>query len=256
MSIQQIFVLYKREFKKIYRSKYTIFMLLIQPLMWLVFFGSSLGRLPKALTQELFKTSNYLSFILPGVLSLVMLFVGMFASMSLIQDKRYGYLRRIMVAPVNGEVPLFSKLLGGLTRGLIEVPIVLIIGIAMGASINFSLTSVLIMIASVVLLGITFSSVFLLLTLKTSDLQAPGVISSLILFPLMFSSTAIFPSNLFPSWLELLSKFNPLTYSVDLIRNAFLGYSFNLNYLIFLLGYAIIFLFLDFILGRKYLSSE
>ncbi|MCW1292531.1 MAG: ABC transporter permease, partial [Candidatus Parvarchaeota archaeon] len=77
-----------------------------------------------------------------------------------------------------------------------------------------------------------------------------------ILFPLMFSSTAIFPSNLFPSWLELLSKFNPLTYSVDLIRNAFLGYSFNLNYLVFLLVYAIIFLFLDFILGRKYLSSE
>ncbi len=231
-------------------------MLLIQPLMWLALFGSSLGNAPKEFLEALFGTSNYMSFILPGVLGLTMLTIGMFASMSLIQDKRYGYLRRIMVAPVSGEVPAIAKMLGGITRGLIEVPILIGIAIAFGASLTLTPESIGIVVLSSILIGAFSSSLFILLTIKTSDLQAPGVVSSLILFPMMFSSSAMFPTNLFPSWLKTLSNYNPLTYAVNMMREALLNKPLQYTNLIYLLIYAIAFVILLATLSHKYLTAE
>jgi ABC-2 type transport system permease protein len=224
--------------------------------MWLALFGSSLGNAPKAVLIYLFGTSNYMSFILPGVLGITMITIGMFASMSLIQDKRYGYLKRIMVAPVSGEVPATAKMLGGITRGLIEVPILIIIAILLGAKINLSMFSIGIVIIVSILLCAFSSSLFILLTIKTADLQAPGVVSSLLLFPLMFSSSAMFPSSLFPSWLKAISNYNPLTFAVDVMREALLGKAVQYITLIKLLGYSLLLFVLLEVFSHKYLTAE
>lgn len=103
--VNQLAGLYTRELKKTYRNPAVILMSIIQPLMWLAFFGSSFTSAPRLFLENFFHTNNYIAFLLSGQLSTSMLFVSMFSSMSLIQDKRFGYLRRIMLPPQ--EILLF-----------------------------------------------------------------------------------------------------------------------------------------------------
>ncbi|MEM4746793.1 MAG: ABC transporter permease, partial [Metallosphaera sp.] len=119
--IDQLYALYMREVKRIFRSVYMWIMLISQPVMWLVFFGSSFSGVPSQVLTSFFHTTNYIAFILPGELSISMLFVGMFSSMSLIQDKRFGYLKRVLITPTPKYYVFLSKTLGGMTRGLLQV---------------------------------------------------------------------------------------------------------------------------------------
>lgn len=97
--LNQLIRLYVREIKNTFRSPAIIVLSIIQPLLWIIFFGSSFASAPRAFLEDFFHTDNYIAFLVSGQLSTSMLFVGMFSSSSLIQDKKSGYLRRIMVTP-------------------------------------------------------------------------------------------------------------------------------------------------------------
>ncbi|NON63410.1 ABC transporter permease, partial [Acidianus sp. RZ1] len=158
--LEGLSALYMREIKRIYRSIYMWIMLVSQPVMWIIFFGSSFSHVPSEFLQEFFHTNNYIAFILPGELSVSMLFVGMFSSMSIIQDKRFGYMKRIFITPVPKYYVFLSKVLGGVTRGLIQVPIMLAVAIALGVSLNLNLVSIVVLVLALAFLGIGFSSLY------------------------------------------------------------------------------------------------
>ena len=122
--LNQLFGLYVREIKTTFRSPAIIVLSIIQPLLWIIFFGSSFASAPRAFLEDFFHTDNYIAFLLSGQLATSMLFVGMFSSLSLIQDKKSGYLRRIMVTPTRNYTIFLSKVLGASTRGMLQVPIV------------------------------------------------------------------------------------------------------------------------------------
>ncbi|MCQ4345660.1 MAG: ABC transporter permease, partial [Sulfolobaceae archaeon] len=115
-SMDQLLALYYREVTKVYLSVFTLVVTIVQPLIWIVFFGSSLSGLPTFFLESYFHTNNYLSFLLPGELSVSSISMGMMASMSLVQDKRLGYLKRVMVSPTRNYVIFLAKVLGGATR--------------------------------------------------------------------------------------------------------------------------------------------
>ncbi|AEB95922.1 MAG: ABC transporter permease [Metallosphaera sp.] len=254
--IDQLYALYMREVKRIFRSVYMWIMLISQPVMWLVFFGSSFSGVPSQVLTSFFHTTNYIAFILPGELSISMLFVGMFSSMSLIQDKRFGYLKRVLITPTPKYYVFLSKTLGGMTRGLLQVPILLIASFILGVRINITPLSIAVLFVSLAFVGIGFSSLYSLFTLKTADWQAPGVISNLINLPLMFSSTALFPEAFFPSWLKIISDGNPLTYAAELNREILLYNDPSWNYLLYLAIFSLFMLVLGSLLTNKYLNAE
>lgn len=254
--IEALEALYMREVKRIFRSAYMWIMIISQPVMWLVFFGNSLSGLPKEVLISFFHTDNYIAFILPGQLSVSTLFVGIFSSTSLIQDKRFGYMKRIFITPVPRYYIFLAKVFGGITRGLLQVPILIGTAVAMGVSLNINVISVLTLMLSLIFLGMGFSSLYVILTLKTSDWQAPGVISNLLNLPLMFSSTALFPKAFFPSWLAVISEINPITYSAELGREALILGEPNWSYLGYLAVFGIVMLVLGSYLTSKYMQAE
>src|SRR3989442_7776175 len=93
--------------------------------MWLAFFGSSFSGASPALVQQIFHTSSYIAFLLPGVLATSMLTVGMFGSMSTIQDKRFGFMKRILLTPTTKATVYLSKVLGSTTRRLVQIPVMI-----------------------------------------------------------------------------------------------------------------------------------
>lgn len=190
--IDKIAALYVREMRRFFRSRFMWLMVLIQPLMWLLFFGSSFSQAPRHL-QTYFQTDNYIAFIIPGQISIAAVFTAMFSSMSLIQDRRLGYLKRILTTPTRRSAIFYAK--GGATRGLIQAPVILLLSLPLGVVYNIDWTGLAMWVLSLALLGIGFSSLYTMVTTHTSDWRAPGVVANLLNMPLMFSSTALFPQH-------------------------------------------------------------
>jgi ABC-2 type transport system permease protein len=258
--VNQLAGLYTRELKKTYRNPAVILMSIIQPLMWLAFFGSSFTSAPRLFLENFFHTNNYIAFLLSGQLSTSMLFVGMFSSMSLIQDKRFGYLRRIMLTPTRNFIVFLAKVLGASTRGMLQVPIMFLGAILLGVTIPAEPFALAAFIVALFLLSLGFSSIYLLITMKSSDWQIPTVISNFINLPLMFSSTALFPKENFPSWMQIIATVNPISYSATFGREIILGGGGSMHitwiYFFYLLVFASVMLVIGMVAATKTLKVE
>ncbi|HUB92358.1 MAG TPA: ABC transporter permease [Candidatus Saccharimonadales bacterium] len=254
--IRETYALYAREVKKTFRNYAVVAMMIIQPLMWLIFFGNSLSGLPPTLLQSLFHTSNYLAFLLPGELATGMVFIGMFSSMSMIYDKRFGFLKRMLVTKAPKESIYLGKVLGASTRGLLQIPVMMLVAVALGVVFHTNILYLFIWVLSLFLMGIGLASIYSIITMKSADWQTPGVVSNLINLPLMFTSTALFPSSLFPPWMQAISAWNPLTYAADIGREALFGTMPNMLYFAYLVIFFLIFLSLGIIASRRWLVAE
>jgi ABC-2 type transport system permease protein len=212
LAINQFVGLYVREIMNTFRNPAVIILSIVQPLLWIVFFGSSFAYAPISFLKDFFQTDNYVAFLLSGQLSTSMLFVGMFSSLSLIQDKKSGYVRRIMVTPTRNHIIFLSKVFGATTRGMLQVPIVFVGVMILGVQIPDAI-GLIMFLFSLLLLSLGLSSIYLLLTMSSSDWQIPTLISNFINLPLMFASTALFPNDNFPPWMQTISNLNPVSYS-------------------------------------------
>lgn len=250
--------LYVREIKNTFRNPAVIVLSIVQPLLWIVFFGSSFASAPTKFLQDLFHTDNYIAFLLAGQLSTSMLFVGMFSSLSLIQDKKSGYVRRIMVTPTRNYTIFLSKVFGATTRGMLQVPIVFLGVVILGVQIP-DIVGLIMFMFSLMLLSLGLSSIYLLLTMTSSDWQIPTVISNFINLPLMFASTALFPNDNFPSWMQTISNLNPISFSSTFGREIIISGNLvgvNWVYFYYLMFFAGIMLLIGVIVANKTLKAD
>ncbi len=256
--LNQLIGLYAREIKNTYRNPAIIVVSVVQPLLWIIFFGSSFSAAPRLFLESFFHSDNYIAFLLSGQLSTSMLFVGMFSSLSLIQDKKSGYIRRIMTTPTRNFIIFLAKVLGASTRGMFQIPIVLLGVMLFGVSMPgpLGLTA---FIAALFLLSLGLSSIYLLITMKSSDWQIPTVISNFINLPLMFSSTALFPNENFPAWMQIISKINPVSFSSTFGREIIVsGDGFNISwiYFFYLLIFALVMVTTGMFVATKTLKID
>ncbi|MGI0131899.1 MAG: ABC transporter permease [Thermoplasmata archaeon] len=248
--------LYWRELLRTFRNPWVLVITIAQPFMWLAFFGSSFSGAPPTLVRQLFGTSSYLAFLLPGVLSTSMLSVGMFGSMSTIQDKRFGFMKRILITPTSKATVFLSKALGSATRGLVQIPVMIGAALAFGVHLAGDPLMWAGWILGLMFLGLGFSALFLAVTASSTDWQTPGVISNFITMPLMFASTALFPASNFPGWMQDISNLNPVTYTALLGRGIVVNGVADWAYLGYLAVFAAVLLTLGTLVARRYLKVE
>jgi ABC-2 type transport system permease protein len=258
LAINQFIGLYVREIMNTFRNPAVIILSIAQPLLWIIFFGSSFAYAPVSFLEDFFQTDNYVAFLLSGQLSTSMLFVGMFSSLSLIQDKKSGYVRRIMVTPTKNYIIFLSKIFGATTRGMLQVPLVFVGAMILGVQIPDAI-GLMMFLFSLLLLSLGLSSIYLLLTMSSSDWQIPTLISNFINLPLMFASTALFPNDNFPPWMQTISNFNPVSYSSTFGREIiFAGNISEVGwlYFYFLLIFAGIMILVGIVVANKTLKID
>jgi len=248
--------LYARELLRTFRNPFVLLITIVQPFMWLAFFGSSFSAAPASVLEATFGTSNYIQFLLPGVLSTSMLTVGMFGSMSTIQDKRFGFMKRILITPTSKGLVFVTKALGSATRGLIQFPIMVAAALAFGISFHLTALEWAAWVATLMLLAIGFCSLFLAITARSTDWQTPGVVSNFITMPLMFASAALFGAKYFPSWMIAISDVNPITFSTLLGRSFVLGGAIDWSYFGYLAAFAGIMLTIGYVVSSRWLAVE
>ncbi|MCL4308337.1 MAG: ABC transporter permease [Candidatus Thermoplasmatota archaeon] len=250
--------LYSRELLRTFRNPWVLVITVVQPFMWLAFFGSSFANVPLAELEKLLHItiSSYTQFLLPGVLSTSMLSVGMFGAMSTIQDKRFGYMKRILLTPTSKSTVFLAKALGSATRGLVQIPVMVVAALAFGVQLDGTPLMWAGFVLALIFLALGFSSLFLAVTASSTDWQTPGVISNFIMMPLMFASGALFPTANFPAWMATIANWNPVTYTALLGRGVVVSGTFDWLYLGYVAIFAGLLVLAGTLVGRKYMKVE
>jgi len=214
-----LYALWYRELIVFTRETSRIISSLIQPLMWLIIYGTGLGSVVSA---SAISGTNYQHFIFPGIIAMTALFSSLFFGLYIILDKRVDFLKEVLVSPLNRSTIFFGKVLGGSTDGLIQVIMLMILG-GLFFGIPFTIYSVIMTLLIAILLLISITSLGLTIGSLMESPEGFGLISSFVIFPLFFLSGALFPVSGLPSWLRYIVTINPVTYAVDALRQVMLG---------------------------------
>ncbi len=216
-----IYVLWLRELKRFIRFKSRIIGTLAMPL----FFLASLGFGFRTMTVPgMPEGVGYIQFLIPGILGMSMLFTSMFAGLSVLWDREFGFLKEIMVAPVSRVSIVLGRIAGGMTTSMMQGIVLLIISAIFGFRIP-GIIELAITIIFMMLISATFIGLGLVFASRMKDPHGFGLVMNFVVFPMFFLSGALFPLDNLPVWLRYLTAIDPLTYGVDGIRGALIGVS-------------------------------
>lgn len=207
--------LWQREIVRFYRQPSRVVGALGSPLVFWLLIGSGLGRSFQA------GGMNYLEFFFPGTLLLILLFTSIFSTISLIEDRREGFLQSVLVAPVPRASFVLGKILGGatlaFTQGILFLLIAPWIGIRPDAA-GWVATGGALFLNGFALTGLGF-----LIAWQFDSLQGFHAVMNLFLIPLWLLSGALFPAEGAPAWMGAVMRFNPLSYGIASLRASLLG---------------------------------
>ena len=225
-----IYVLWLRELKRFARAKSRVIGALAMPLFFLAFLGLGFRKM---MIPGVSDGVGYVSFLVPGILGMSLLFSSTFGGLSVLWDKEFGFLKEIMVAPVSRVSIVLGRIAGGVTTALMQSISILGVSFLMGFKIS-TILSLLMAIVFMALISVCFLGLGLIFASKMKDMQGFNIVFNFVIFPLFFLSGALYPLENFPLWLRYISYIDPLTYGVDGLRGVLIGVSsfsvlFNLS---------------------------
>ena len=207
-----IYVITLRELIKLARQKGSLINTFARPVLWLFVVGSGLSQIVNR-----GGVVSYKQFMFPGIMGMVILFSSIFSSISIVWDREFGFLREILVAPISRLSIVIGKVISGTISSSLQAAVIMLFLPLLGIRVNFS--QVLGLLALSFLLAFSLTSLGILIAAHMETFGAFNVIMNLLVMPLFFLSGAIYPVNILPLWLRILSRCNPLTYGIDAFKN-------------------------------------
>jgi ABC-2 type transport system permease protein len=266
-----LWALTNRDLRKWYTNPIQLFVSLIQPIIWLGLFGKALNfgsfiagsgasiAQQNAILQGFFGTTSYFSFLACGMLAFIVLFTSAFSGMSVVFDRRFGFLNKALSTPVARGSIVMGKILQSVNRSLVQVAIVLVIAVMLGMdTAHFTVQGVAGAFVVIFLMGIGLSALFTMLALRSGDWQTQMAIINLLNLPLLFASNALFPTKIMPTWLQDIARVNPVSYACDAARQLLIGAT-GVNSLLVdfavLIGFATVLSAIGIVLSWRFLSK-
>lgn len=217
MDLETIYIVWLREVKKYVRAKERIISSLMMPLFWFLLFGSGIGmsiQIPGI---------SYSQFIAPGIIAMALLFTSIFAGISVIWDREFGFLKEMLVAPTSRLAIVIGRSLGGATTAMIQGTIIMLLSMLLG--VNIGLASVLLMLPLMLLISIGFVSLGIAIASFMESTEGFQMIVNFIVMPMFFLSGALFPINNLPDIMKMIVYIDPMTYGVEVLRHTAIGVS-------------------------------
>lgn len=211
--------LWLREMKRFYRQPSRVVGALASPLMFWLLIGSGIGRSFQAGTGAASQT--YLEYFFPGTVMMILLFTAIFSTISLIEDRREGFLQSVLVAPVSRGAIVFGKILGGTALAVVQAALFLLISPFLGIHLSaagWGVAALALIVNAFAMTGLGF-----LIAWRMNSIQGFHAVMNVLLMPLWFLSGALFPADGAPLWLRWVMTLNPLTYGMAALRHALAG---------------------------------
>ncbi|OPY21822.1 MAG: ABC-2 type transporter [Methanomethylovorans sp. PtaU1.Bin093] len=215
-----VYTIWLRNVKRYLRSKSRIIGSLGMPTFFLLVLGFGLNSVVSLPGMS----HGYIGFIIPGIISMSVLFTSIFSGIQIIWDKQFGFLKETLVAPVSRIEIMLGQTVGGATTALIQGIIILVISLFLGLRIS-SIPGFALAIIFMTLIGLSFTAFGIAFASRMEDMHGFQLIMNFVVFPIFGLSGALFPIDSLPSWLRSLTMLDPLTYGVEGIRYGLLGTS-------------------------------
>ena len=214
---RSVWVIAYRELLRFIQDRPRMFSSFTMPLVFLVIFGAGFGKL----IGQMMPGVDYIQFMYPGILAMTVLMTSVMSGVSIVWDREFGFLKEVLVSPLNRSGVIAGKAIGAATIAIIQGVIMLVLAPILNVPID--LGTVLALLPLLLILSLCLSGLGLLIGARMRSQQGFQILMQLVIFPMMFLSGIFFPISGVATWLEVLSKLNPVTYGIDAIRQVFLG---------------------------------
>ncbi len=223
--LQGVYTLWLRDVIRLWRDRIRLIGSIVQPLLFLFILGGGLSpRLGAMGVTHSGRPLGYQEFLFPGIVGMSVLFTASFAGVAIVWDREVGFLKEVLVAPLSRTAVVVGKILGGATNSVIQGTLILVL--IPFFHLHPSLSRTMVAFLVMVMIGLTQTSVGILLGVRMTSSQGFMVLMNFIILPLFFLSGALFPLDRLPHWLSEASRVDPMTYGVDLLRHALTGVHF------------------------------
>ncbi|WP_340819381.1 ABC transporter permease [Methanolobus sp. WCC4] len=210
-SLNTVYTLWLREMLRYKRSRSRIIGSLATPLFFLVIMGSALGS---TMTMQ---SGRYIDYMAPGIIGMSILFASLMGGISIIWDREFGFLKEILVAPVNRFYTALGKAAGGVSTAMVQGTLLMFISGLIGIE-YISIWRELLCIPIMFLMGLGFIGLGITLASRIESHEGFQMMMTFITFPTIMTSTAFYPMKDLPGWLSIPVRLNPLTYGVEALR--------------------------------------
>jgi len=219
--LRQISLLFVRHLRKSLRSPVWILVGLFEPILYLLLFMpllKGLGEAPGLPAGGIERT------FVPGLLVMLAIFTAGFVGFGVVDDKRIGFVERLMVSPAHRTAILLSMIGRDLVMLFAQALIVTILSLVLGLSMSFpGFCAALVLL---LLVGVVMASFSYAIALIVTDEGNLASITNTVYMPILLLSGIMLPLTLAPHWLKIVARFNPFSYVVDAERLLFAG-TFN-----------------------------
>jgi ABC-2 type transport system permease protein len=211
------------ELQKLQHDRTELVTRMVQPALWLLIFGTTFSRLHVINTGSV----SYLAFLSPGIIAQSALFISIFYGIQIIWDRDAGILAKLVVTPAPASALITGKSFAAGVRSVAQVVGVLALAYLMGVGLTINPLRILGAMGIVMLGAAFFACLSMTLAGLVRSRDRLMGIGQAITMPLFFASNALYPVDVMPAWLHVLSKVNPLSYEVDALRALLIGTAFH-----------------------------
>lgn len=241
-----------RQIKRFWRGKSRIIGAIINPVIWLVFFGLGWSKVFNSpMAKQIFGGIDYISFLAPGLMTMGLFTASFISGVTVIWDKQFGFLKETLVAPASRKIIISGRIFGDAIISMFQGFVILLFTFPLAKSLKIGGFAPALLLGFI--LSIAISSMGVTLSLKMASMEGFQMIMMVTMMPLIFLSGSIYPIDTMPKWMQYVAYANPLTYAVDASRNLLLGFSkFSLLLDFSILStIAIVFLFIAMLLFER-----
>jgi len=225
--------LFIRAFTKIIRNPTLLFINLFTPLLFLLLFSQLLQKLSVFLGPS----GSYLAYLMPGILVLTVVTGAFQSGMSIVNDLNSGFLSKVLLTPSSRAAILLGRLATDLLVLIMQSAIIIGLAVLLGLDIVTGVAGLLLIFVTLAFFGLAWSGLLLAVGLKTRKAETVSAVGNLLVFPLLFVSSALFPISIMPLWARTVSDYNPLSYVSNVTRDLVNG---GLTWSTFASAYAVI----------------
>ncbi len=228
-ALSDIWYICWREMKHYFGQRVRILMGVIQPLIWLGLMGSMLNRVTAI---PGFPADSYMQFMTPGVIAMTCLFGATFGGMSIVFDRRFGYLNKLLAAPISRVAVPLGKMMGAALQAGIQSLIIVILAAILGVHFASGIPGIILIIVISIFLTLAISGISISLSAVLKTQESLMAVVNFITLPLTFASSAMFPTQMMPNWLASIARWNPVSFAVEPMRSLVVsGWSWGLLWL-------------------------
>jgi ABC-2 type transport system permease protein len=225
--------LFTRALTKIVRNPTLLFINLFTPLLFLLLFSQLLQKL----TSLPGLSGSYLTYLTPGILVMNAVLGAFQSGMSIVNDLNSGFLQKLLLTPVSRAAILLGRLMTDLLVLIIQSTIIIGVAMLLGLNIATGLLGLLLIFVTLAFFDLAWSGLLLAIGMKTRKVETISAVGNLLAFPLLFISSALFPTSIMPLWAQTVSNYNPVSYASNVTRGLIQG---GLTWSTFASAYAVI----------------